>query len=345
MKNIEKINLIIEKYRDNEFKYFEDFYKQILFFDAHEAITLCEVTPENIQKPEFIHKILTYHGGETKIVFNNYILFQVGNVNGISLMLLNKDIDLKNSSPYNIFLEKIYPKGLKLYIDTNFYELKQKQYIDVEQKYFYFNGKKYQLDDLCYRNGGIYPILLYNRSQRYLTEAFLEELFIEIDKSNFIDCLAMKYYPYEKRKDRINIYISSFLRENKHLLNQFLSIIKDLVYKYQQQGLQFHKDQFIMPYEFDENRFIANTYVADSFNKSLLILILLYMKKDEKWCKDFFYCHDVYNYNKKDLNVLKSYIRNLKNITFEDLVFEILDKFKIKHQKDYLLTYSKVFKF
>jgi len=155
----------------------------------------------------------------------------------------------------------------------------------------------------------------------------------------------MKYYPYEKRKDRINIYISTLLRENNQLLNQLLSIIKDLVNKYQQQGLQFHKDQFIMPYEFDENRFIANTYVADSFNRSLLILILFYMKKDERWCKDFFHYHGVYDYSEKEFNLLKSYIRNIKNITFEDFVFEILDKFKIKHQKDYLLTYSKLFEF
>jgi hypothetical protein len=347
MNNIEKINLIIEQYKDQEIKYFTDFYEQIQYLDINDAIKLYEVVPPDIPKPEFIHRILNYHG-DRKITFDNYILFQVGNMNGISLVLVHKDINLKNRSPYDIFIMKILPKGMKLYINTNCYELKQEVWVDIDQKDFDINGKHYQLGEYsCFQNmireSGIYKILLCNLSQFYLTEAFLEELFIEIDKNNFIDCLAMKYYPHEKRIDRINLYISTLLRNNTHLFDQLIAIIKNLITKYTQQGLKFHENHFILPYEFDKQRIIANTYIADSFYKSLLFFILFYMKKDLKFCKDFFYYHDIYDYSEVDK--LKEYIINIKNVEFEEFVFDILRRFNVKNQEDYLLTYSKLFEF
>jgi hypothetical protein len=55
-------------------------------------------------------------------------------------------------------------------MNTNFYELKQEEWIDIDQKDFDINGKHYQLSQYSYsririRESGIYKILLCNLSQ------------------------------------------------------------------------------------------------------------------------------------------------------------------------------------
>jgi hypothetical protein len=375
--NQKKIEQILDKYKEKKFKYIEDFYKEIIYQNYnHYNISLNTIC--DIEK-KFLY---LWHDFKELNNYKNCTIGIVGNSGGLSFVGVNNNLKNKEKKTlWSFFLNYVLRGGAKLYIDIPFYQISKlgreefeiliKQIRDIPRdKYrdtpiklndtLYHYDKSDSYSNLLYehRYRDDYDLVISDIKQMLLADYFIIDLFEEIDRnSDFIDVIALKYFTREERDDRVNIYISKEIREDSHKMSKFIEIINRVILKYQEMGLRFATNSFIMPYEFDSNRrIIANTYIADSFNKSLIYLLELYRNLDIKLCEKVFeYIElksDNYSLKESKIIAIQEYIKGVKSnkyISFEDFLFGFFDVFeednRFRGLLDYIQTYKMLFRF
>jgi len=97
----------------------------------------------------------------------------------------------------------------------------------------------------------------------------------------------------------------------------------------------------MLAYELDGDKIIANSYIPESFNKSIIYFIMLYNTKRLDLCDEFFYYNELKEYNNnKSINIekIKNSMQNKldKNISFEEFDSKLLD--------DYIKIYRAIFR-
>lgn len=353
--NLEKIYSIINKYKNVQFQYFEEFYRKIIFQNYHQDYIELATIPDIKQKYINLDKDIN------KLNLKNYEVNLVGNMGGLNFSIVKKSLfktDNHKLESYDFLRKYILSNGGKYYINTKFYKIKELSKKEIKSFYnidcnlqeVKFNNDTYQLRHLPYSldKKEKVDLVILDTKQKILTSNFIYDLFYAIDEVSFIDTLALKYFTDDERNDRINIYISNKIKNYPKLSKKLFDIIYTLIVKYQNCGLKFEKNSFILPYEYDENRFVANCYIPDSFNKSILLFILMYKDKSTKFCHEFYYCNniskDISDY--RNVDKLENYIKNCKeDITFKKFVFDIFDLYKDKNISEYIKTYEKLFQY
>ena len=351
--NEEKIEKIISKYEDSGYKYVEDLYEEIMFI-KHNRYYL-NVDEENINSDMKFVKM--YNLDEELSDLKNYKFFEINNE--YSYGFARFDFFKKDVTNWNIISQNVAYNGGKFYIDmpfTKIITLDQKEYrefykkLDNDKKIVEFKNMKLSYFTKPFYENDIeyFDLVVNDRNQILLTTNFVKDFFYELDKENFVDVIAFKYFPSNLlRKDKLNFYVSKKVVNSDELLEKFAKVLKKLVKKYQKLGLKFNSNHFIMPYDFDrEERIIANVYVSESFNKSLAFFILLYMNP----AIDILHNLHYYNYTsncylrsitEKDLDFVKECQQKYQ---FKDFVREIYYYFNECNYKYYIKTYNRLFK-
>jgi len=378
MNNNQKIEQILLKYKDKKFKDIEDFYQEIIYQNYnHECnIHLSTISTRN-------EKFLNLENNFRKLKkYQNYKIDRVGNVSGISFVAVNNTLyehEKENISLWGFFSKYARYGGSKLYINIPFYQILQldKEQIDnintqvknaptnkhreitIEFKnnsyhYAEYRNRNLRRNKLSYNSC---DLVITDGDQMLLADYFIMDLFAEIDKNgkDYIDVIALKYFTKEYRDDRVNIYISQKIRNSKSDSLKFVALVNRVIEKYKKRGLTFASNSFIMPYMFDsQRRVIANTYIADSFNKSIIYFLELYRTLDIELCKIFFRYNeiktDTYGAKEEKIKMIQSYIKKIdKKIEFKDFVQGVFELFSDTHEfdglSDYRKTYELLFEF
>ncbi len=359
--NKDKIYDIITKYRNEKFDKVDDFYRKIIFLRVNKNYFEAYTKP-TIQDMDFI----ILENIDKKFKFKNYNLKLIGNVNGLNFAFVAKKLNNKKNI-YDVLRELVLRTGGKFYINIPIHKtisLDKKEYNEIlrfnnqRNKCFTFKGIEIEITNsnyfsrMFYRDNVNVDMVIYDTDQIVLSTNFIKDIFYVLDRTNFIDAIGLKYFKdYDFRKDRLNIYLSHTLKTSKELSQKLANVLKKLIFKYQKKGLYFDRDNFIMPYEYDnDDRIIANTYVPYSFNKSILFFILLYMNLDISIAQNFFYYNERIIkpciQEEKYINRIITYIKDCKTeLPFEKFVFDIFNLYSDCHIDGYVKTYKKLFCF
>ncbi len=332
-------------------------------------------------------KIVSPFGLETdKNEFKNYKnsnLALIGNMGGLNYGIVNNKLFAGRDSidyygnkkrNYDFINERVMKTGGKFYIDIRFHKIRKlskEEFLKLKplirecnnnnnnRGSIIYNKKKYYLYSTSLYSNSHWEDALNNydkvpcdlivtdHNQIILTKKFIFDLFEKIDNANMFDAIGVKYFQHALRKDRINIYTSEKIKSNEKLSKSLIKILKELVIEYQQYGLEFRKNNFIMPYEFDpDDKIIANVYTPDSFTKILLFFILLYNTRNEKLLTENIseILEDSRENHETWIAKSLEHLKLLgKDILFPKFVHSFLNLSESKIAKDYIKTYKLLF--
>jgi len=387
MKNIDKINLIINKYKTNENISLSDLYGEIVFQNHRETYIRLDDSNNIKNKKKYIDltKIVSPLGFETdKKEFKNYKnsnIALIGNIGGLNYGIVNNKLfEGKDSiddygekkKNYSFISESVMNTGGKFYIDIRFHKIKKlskDEFLELKpllrecdnKGSIIYKKKKYRIystslyskshweDALKSYDTDPCDLIITDHNQTVLTKSFICDLFEKIDNANIFDVIGVKYFQYALRKDRINIYTSEKIKSSEKLSKSLIKILKELILEYQQLGLEFSKNNFIMPYEFDPvEKIIANVYTPDSFTKILIFFILLYNTRNEKLLAENI--SEILDNSRDDYKASTAkalkHLKSLKTgIQFPDFVYSFLNLSKTKRARDYIKTYKLLFSY
>lgn len=357
--NKEKIETIISKCKNQDLKYTTDLYEKIVFLDYNKNNSINVYEEPTIQDLKFIS---IRNLDENLKNFKNYKLFKINDDYGFSFGFSKKEFFKPDTKKWDIISQNIAYNGGKFYIDipcSKIITLNQKEFKEFyektsnikENELFKFKGMQISSFSKPTYSTQInsFDMIVHNENQILLTTNLIKDFFYELDKENFVDVIAFKYFPsHLMRKDKLNFYISKNIKNSSELIKKFASLLKNLVKKYQKLGLKFNKNTFIMPYDFDkEDRIIANVFISESFNRSLAYFLLLYINPTMNILHNFKYDNFTSNCNLRNIsNEDLEFVKICqKNLDFENFIYEILSYFKECNYQDYIKTYRHLFKY
>ncbi len=355
--NKKKIENIINRYRDTDLKDTVELYTKVIFLECSEKNYIEVYTKKRIDDMDFIdiHNL-------DKVLHNlkHYKLFKISETGGYNFGFAKKDFFKGPVKYWDLISQNVIDGGGKFYIDIPFSKCTTLNREDTKEFYskidnlnvedsFEFKGMELikGYSPPLYNKSELADIIITNSDQILLTSNFIKDIFYELDSANFIDIIGFKYFPRGfKRKDRINFYLSSNMVNSDRISNRFAQLLKKLITRYQKKGLIFSVNNFIMPYRYDNRgRIIANTYIADSFNRSLIYFIVLYINPSMNLLRDFHYDNFTKNCNSREISSkdLEFVEKCRKELGFEQFVYNIFNYFEECDYQNYLKTYRELF--
>lgn len=337
------IQSIIDKYKNQKFNSFEEFYKEVIFLPKVNDVDLvCYTTTKETKPKKFNDELIawaripeSYFYEKNKDKNLDKKILSPSNNNQITII----KPELKQEGLYRGLLGC---SGGKFYIDfpvCEVIEINREEYESIiklkEDEMIEFRDMLLKISTfnrILYRDKETYKLLVLNTKQLVLGVTFVDEILTEFYNSDFINRIAIKFnqnYTSKCRKDKINIYFSKTIKEDKNKLQKLINLIKNVAKKYQEKGFIFSKNTFLLPYEFDEDKIVANTYTAESFNKSILSLIMIYNQIDDidsiKNIFNYFSLYqDIFLLPEQQEMLMKFCIQN-KNLPFDEFVINLFE--------------------